>query len=49
MSVFSRGLLTCIALTMASMCVIWLRAGTICRTSESKVMQPTASCWRSSR
>ena len=25
MSVFSRGLLTCIALTMASMCVCWLR------------------------
>ena len=27
MSVFSRGRLTCIALTMASMCVCWLRGG----------------------
>ena len=39
MSVLSRGRLTSIALTMASMCVCWLRGGTIWRTSASKVMQ----------
>ena len=49
MSVLSRGRLTSIALTMASMCVCWLRAGMTWRTSSSNVIRPTASCCRSSR
>ena len=48
-SVLSRGRLTCMALTRASMWFCWLRDGTCVRTSESKAIMPTASCCRSSR
>ena len=47
MSVLSFGFETCMARTIASRCVCWLRVGTMLRTVSSNVVTPHASCCRS--